>query len=472
MPALQILTTSGFVRGYRPVDPMAGPGSVSDCVYAGCNYWIRPGGRLQPVKGIYQYSATAIGPRIWALDQYRGEIAGALVSSVVPKSSLVRYQNAALFFVSEETSKQVYINESTSTPFTLTSVTTSSTAGRLRVALLSGTTYTAYDAGLDAATLPSGNVSIESGGSKSMDGICSIRVAARRIATDTTSNPSPANVQTLSAGGNNRYRVVLSSLASGQDGWLFGGTAWGSGNYGPWKEIREVKVSLSLGCTNGSPTVTLANAYDYVQPGDKITISGSDYTVDAATLPTATGFTLTTNFTGSTATHTGTMKEVALEWRNAELGDLMEFDNDPPPVCDGIMLFNNVPFIWKDNVLYPSKIGNPEAYPLVRGIPTQSGANIIQALAGEGKIYLLTTNTLEVVTFTQREDIPYLIRVAWQYGFSSPTQAVIADGTLYAAVGSFTADSGNASIGVKIVRTRVDDSPDNDFSANIESDLT
>jgi hypothetical protein len=78
-------------------------------------------------------------------------------------------------------------------------------------------------------------------------------------------------------------------------------------------------------------------------------------------------------------------------------------------------------------------------------------------------MFLLTTNGLEVVTFTQNPVDPFLIRQVWSFGFSSPTQAVVAEGTLFAAVGTIN--------GVKIVRTRVDDSPDLEFSAPVESDM-
>lgn len=463
------------VNGYRPAQSIGGVDVDPNTLYRGQNYWVRPGGRLIPTKGAAETTAQNVGPRIYALDQYRGTIGGALVSSRLPKESLVRYQGSALFFVSENTSQQVYINESTSSPFTLTSVTTSSTASKLRVALLNGTTYTAYDAGL-AAPLSPGTVATETGGDKSMDGVVSIVACARRSVTDYTSNPCPADVQTLAAAGNNRIRVTLPSMATGQDGWIYAGTNWGAGNYGPWKTIREIDTVFSVTCTNASASVTFANADKWLRPGDKITIvdslaASSNYYVDGgADAPTSTGFKLAsdatgtpTTFSGATGACTVTVTEIVLDWRNGELGEQIEFDNDLPPTLDGLMLFNNTPFGWQGNTLYPSKIGNPEAFPQILARGTQSGANIVQALAGDGRIYLMTTNGLEVVTFTQNDLDPFLIRQVWAFGFSSPTQAVVAEGTLYAAVGT--------SSGVKIVRTRVDDSPDLEFSANVESDM-
>lgn len=464
MPRFQLLDMLTATGGYRPVASVGGADTQPNVLYRGSGYWLRPGGRLKPVKGSTQISATNIGARIYAIDIYRGSIAGGLVSGALPKESLVRYQQSALFFLSENTGQQVYLNESTSSPFTLTGVTTSSMAGKLRVALQSGTTFTAYDAGLQAPSSV-GTIATEAGGSKAMDGKVSIVACQRRTAVDVTSNPSPASVQTLSSGSNNRIRVTLGTLTTGADAWWFGGTDWGRGDFGPWKLIREVRVipTGTFGLTNGSAAFTGIGTRFLrdLRPGDQVTLDGSNYLV--ATVTSDTAGTLTTNFTGTTASYSGTMVQVVLDYRNGELTDLIEFDNDPPPIMDGILNFNNVLFGWKNNTFYAAKIGNPEAWPAVLARSTMSGGNIIQALGGDAKIYLLTTNSLEVITFTQNPDDPFLLRQVWAFGFTSPSQAVVAEGLLYAAIG--------VSAGVKIVRTRVDDSPDLEFSANIESDL-
>lgn len=465
---LDLLTATG---GYRPVASVGGADAQPNTLYRGSGYWLRPGGRLKPVKGSTQISATNIGARIYAIDQYRGSIAGGLVSGNLPKESLVRYQQSALFFLSENTSQQVYLNESTSSPFTLTGVTTSSIAGKLRVALQSGTTLTAYDAGLQPPASV-GTVATETGGSKSMDGKVSIVACQRRTAVNVTSNPSPASVQTLSSSGNNRIRVTLGSLTTGADAWWFGGTDWGRGDYGPWKLIREVRVTLpgTITFTNGSSAFSGVSTRFLrdLRNGDRITANSTNYYV-GATSDTAgviysdAALTTPINFAGATGTYAVTVIEVVLDYRNGELTDLIESDNDPPPIMDGILNFNDVLFGWRNNSFYAAKIGNPEAWPATLERSTMSGGNILQAFGGDAKIYLLTTNSLEVVTFTQDPDNPFILRQAWAFGFTSPTQAVVADGVLYAAVG--------VSSGVKIVRTRVDDSPDLEFSANVESDM-
>lgn len=466
------LVVYSVTGGYRPSQSIGGPDVAPNVLYRGRNYWLRPFGRLVPVRGVLRRSTQSTGPYIFPIGRYRGSIGGSLVSGRLPKSSLVRY-NRALFFVSEQTSQQVYLNESTipipSMPFTLTGVITSPTSGKLRVALLNGNTYQAHDAGLTAPQALT-NVSPISGGTKGMDGIVSIVACRKRINTETISNPSPANTQTLSASVNNRLRVVLPAAADGQDAWLLGGTYWGQGNFGPWRLIREVRVALEG--TMSVSTVTVNQSQESLlvgsntrflrdlRVGDVISIAGQSYTLTAIASDTTASATLGPE---QGAGASATVLEVVLEWRNGELTDLIEFDNDEPPILDGLMLFNNVPFGWQGNVLYPSKIGNPESFPRALARITQTGADIVSAIAGDARIYLMTTNSLEVVTFTQNPADPFLIRQAWSFGFSSPTQAVVAEGTLFAAVGTAT--------GVKVVRTRVDDSPDLEFSAPVEADM-
>lgn len=476
---LVVFSVSG---GYRPAQSYGGPDTSPSTLFRGKNYWIRPGGRLVPVLGSVQRTIptppagptpTTLGPRVFPFGQYRAVVAGSDVSPFT-RTSLVRY-NQAMLFVSEQTNQQVYINESISTtstpagPFNLTGVTTSATAGKLRVAILDGSTYTAFDAGLQAPPDIAGAVSATTGGDKSMNGIVSIVACAKRLLTQTVSNPSPASEVTLSAAADNRILLNLQhasmTLQSGQDAWVIGATDWGRGNYGPWRECREIRAviegTVAISTANVNLTGTGTRFQRDLAIGDEIIIGGVTYTI--ATVASDTAATLSATPAVTLTGQSATMKQIILDYRNGELGDPIEFNNDPPPILDGLMLFNNVPFGWQGNVLHPSKVGNPEAYPAILSRSTQSGANILHALAGDAKIYLLTSNSLEIVTFTQNEFEPFLIRQVWSFGFSTPHQAVVAEGTLYAAVGT--------SQGVKIVRTRVDDSPDLEFSAAVESDM-
>jgi hypothetical protein len=233
---LVVYSVSG---GYRPSQSYGGPDAAPNVLFRGLNYWLRPFGRLVPVRGVNlrQTGLSTTGPRIFPLNTNRGVIGGSAVNA---KSSLVRY-NQALFYLSQETGQQVYINESTTTPFTLTGVTTSATAGRLRVALLSGTTYAAHDAGLPAPA-SIGTVSIEPGGTKGMDGIVSLIACCQAYCNRNYLEPSLRWLLTVEDK-RKLYppvvtiesRVVLPAAISGQDAWMYGGTYWGQGNFGPWR---------------------------------------------------------------------------------------------------------------------------------------------------------------------------------------------------------------------------------------------
>lgn len=472
MPEIQMLAELANADGYNPSVAVGGNPNANT-LYRSNNMWFRPGGQMKTKDGLSQISSTSISPRIFAVDDDRGQIAGDYVSTKLPKQGLLRYQLGAYFFFSEETSKQLYINETA-----ITGATTSSTARKLRVAIpAGGGTYTTYDAGLLAPTLPSGNVAEEANGGKSMAGVVSVVVAARAFGTDSTSNPSNAIVKTLTAAGNNRIRITIHSLTtvgSQQDGWLLAGTEWNRGNTGPWKELRDVRTTVrgTITYTNGSGSVTGASSYftQDLRNGDRIRANSTDYYVSitsdtALSLYSDAALTTPTTFGGSTTTYTTTVREAVMDWRDKELGDVLDFSNSVPPLLDGIFLFNNILWGWSGNSLYASKAGNPEAWPqtLSTFAQTQSGADIIQALAGNAQIYLLTKNGLEIVTFTQREDAPFLVKKVWDFSFFQPNNAVVADGQLYALVGSEN--------GVMAIRTETDDFPDIRFGRHIESDL-
>ncbi len=476
---IQKFTTLTALNGYKPSQSVGGPDADPNSIYRGYDFWIRAGGILKPCRGTLPISANETGPRIWPLDIYRGSFRGGTLLNRPPKrQALVRYQKSALFYLSEDPSVQVIINESTTTPFNLTGVVTSPIPGKMRVAIQNGTSFTQYEAGFDAP-VSIGVAAAQPGGVKGMTGRVSVRIAAKRMATETVSNPTAASVFDLDAAGNNRIRVALPTMVTGQDAWVFGGTFWNLGDYGPWYVIRESKTNLIVTAFNGSGVVTVNgddNASTSLQPGDLIVIAGDLSYVSNVNPPTSTTFNLASDpagnvpkvWPGGDGTYTCTLLEAVLDWRDGEIGgpngdSIMEFDNDAPPILDGVMLFNNIPFGWQGNQIFPSKVGNPEAYPIARRRMTQSGSDIVNILAGNARIYVMTTSGLEIVIFTQVDSDPYFLKQIWGFGFSSPTQGVVADGVFYGAVGTPT--------GVKVIRTREDQSPDLTFSQPVESDM-
>ncbi len=470
MPNQRQLASTSFENGYKSSRPITGNWDGS--AYRGLNFFFRANGRGEVWNGVSQTSATAVGARIYPLDAFRGEIAGGLVSSRPPRAGLCRYRLAALFYLSEYASQQVYINESTTTPFVLTGIVTSPTPYKLRVAIpdATGLIYTGYDAGLPAP-IDVIVVSQLSPGTKSMTGSYSLLVSRKRLTTQTLSNPSPVNVQTISAGTTAEFLVTLPALIAGQDAWIIGGSQKGFGLTGPWFQIREVKATGTGtvdpdGTTTVNATVgSVTHFLDEISPGDVITINAVSYTV--ATVVSDTQFT-TTGAVAIGVAQTVTPTQVAVEWFNAELGPIIEFDNDLAPLAAGIFSFNDILFLWgtygagnspPGPGISPAKPNNPEAFPILATVYTADAEDILNVYPAEGRIYVTTKNTLQVLTFTGA-DSPLLARPIWKFGFSTATAGVVADQSFY----------GFSSKGA--CRTTAQDGPDFIFAADVQHDMS
>ncbi len=147
--------------------------------------------------------------------------------------------------------------------------------------------------------------------------------------------------------------------------------------------------------------------------------------------------------TGSTAGFT-----TAIEWLDAQVerNDLVTFNNDAPPSAGWVAMLNNVP-VWiscqginasigasssvPGPFIFPAKPNNIEAAPVDIAFSSSPPETIIGAVSASGRVYLLTTNHLEIAQGTPQEDIPVLIRPFWTVGFARPDQLVFVNDTLY-----------------------------------------
>lgn len=131
-----------------------------------------------------------------------------------------------------------------------------------------------------------------------------------------------------------------------------------------------------------------------------------------------------------------------IEWLDAmvERQDLVTFDNDPPPGSNFVAILNNGP-VWiscqgpngssPGPFIFPAKPGNIEAAPAVIAFSTSPPETIVGARSASGRVYLLTTNHLEIALGTPQTDIPVVIRPFWTVGFTRPEQLVFVNDTLY-----------------------------------------
>jgi hypothetical protein len=463
--ALQEIEIS-FDGGYFPSAPDLPPTALQRTAKAGNNVWLRPMGKVEVAKGISQVSATNAGARLCAVDIKRASIAGGLVSGRLPYAGILRYLRAVLFYVSELTSQQVYLDETA-----VSGLTTSATAGGLRIGVPDGIGgYNVYDAGFDPPSLPPGNVTVGAGGTKNMNGSTGVALCAWRSTTNAISAPSNVVYNAFTPSSADLAKVVLPSAASGQDGWIFAGTRWGDQS-GDVRIVRFVYIVPrgTFTATNGSPNLTAGAGTFFLQdlrPGDVVTISGGSYTI--ATVTSQTTATLTANFTGSTgAGKTATITTAAADWYNGELGSLLSRDVFKPPKAAGVFQFANRVFLWgtrgesssavTGSAITPTLDDNPEHVGLFN-IVTASGSDLVNVLVGDRQLFLMTTTSLESVTFTGQTDVPYVIRVLGEPGFKSAANGVVYKDFFY-------------GYSNKPLRTRTDDNIDVMFAAPAWKDM-
>lgn len=425
--------------GYWPSTSAYPPPQFLNTIKAGKNVWLRPGNLLQVARDVLQLSATTVGNRIFALNDDRAEIAGALVSQRLPFSGIIRYLGGVLFFVSEQTGQQVYINETA-----VAGLTTASSANILRVAVPDGVGgYNVYDAGFEKPTTPT--VATAGGGAKAMTGATGVALCAWRTTTNAISRPSEITYNTLAVG--SVIRITLPSAVSGQDGWIYAGTAPGDTS-GTLRIVRYIRITPrgTFTATNGSVNITAGVGTFFNQDlrvGDVVTINAASYTI--ATVTSQTTATLTANFAGATgAGKTMTITTAQAEWYSGELGDLVEFDVFKPPKAAGVLQFMGRAFIFGTDGESTTAVTGPGIRLMLDDNPEHVGLSALSTVYGDDILnvlaandmrartcYIMTQNTLEVFELTDDPDAPYRIRVIRQPGFGNPKAGVVYQDVFY-----------------------------------------
>lgn len=425
-----------FEGGYFPSAAALAPRALQRTIRRGANVWLRPGGKIEVANGLLQTSATNVGARLFASDTQRASIAGSLVSSRLPYAGLLRYQNAVLLYLSQDTSAQVYLDETA-----VTGLTTSSTAGRLRVAVPDGSGgYNVFDAGFDKPLLVQADVTTAANnGAKNMQGFIGAALCRWRTKTNAWSPPSEVIYNNITANTNTTLDITLQSPASGQDGWLFLGTQWGDRS-GRVRIVRYIYITPrgTFSATNGSPNISGTNTRwtQDLQVSDVVTIDGTDYQIQ--TITDDDSVVLTANFTGSTGSgKTMTMNKIRPEWFDGELRDIIDRDIQRPLRAAGITQFAGRVILWgipdTNNTTSSSATGNGFAVMLdnnpehigTLGRVTASGSDLVNALAGDGPLYLMTTTSLEIIERVSTGDQPFVPRIIAEPGFKAGTNGCL-----------------------------------------------
>ncbi len=266
------------------------------------------------------------------------------------------------------------------------------------IALNSSGTYTNFPLGMTTPPVVVTPPVAAGGGTKGMQaGNYSIVITPMRSQTLGFNNPSLKNVVTIATNDKITYTLPVMANAS----------TTGQTGYGVW--VTRFADTL------GADLNYLEGPWYYL-----------NYYAASASVPTV----------------------ISIEWLDAEVerNDLVTFDNDVPPSAGWVAMLNNVP-VWiscqglntsigasssvPGPFIFPSKPGNIEAAPAGIAFSSSPPETIIGAVSSSGRIYLLTTNSLQIAQGTPQQDVPVLIRPFWTVGFARPDQLVFVNDTLY-----------------------------------------
>lgn len=251
-------------------------------------------------------------------------------------------------------------------------------------------TYTHFTLGMDTPAAPT--LAAVGGGTKDMQGgNYSIVITPERTETVGYNNPSPRADVTIVTGDAVDITFPAMDTTNGQNAW------------GVWVTTFAASLGADLNYLEGP-------WFRYGQ------------------------------LTGNTAGFTTT-----IEWLDAEVErqGIVTFNNDPPPQAEFVAVLNNGP-VWiscegtgsstttsPGPWIFPVKPGNVEAAPAEIAFSTSPPEIIIGVVSATGRLYLLTSNHLQVAQGTPSEIVPVLIQPYWKAGFKNELQVIFVDDSLY-----------------------------------------
>jgi hypothetical protein len=306
-----------------------------------------------------------------------------------------------------------------------------------------------------------------------MAGQIGVAIAPWRSKTNAIGPPSEVIYNNIPPSGSSLIRIDLPTAVSGQDGWVFAGTRWADQG----GEIRIVRYVFTtprgtFTATNGSPNLTAGVGtfwFRDLRIGDLVTIDGGSYQIGNITSETTA--TLLTNFTGVTGSgKTMTVTDAAANWYNSELLDVVDRDIRRPIRAAGVLSYGDRVFLWgipdtlsasptsaTGNVIAAMRDDNPEHIGYL-AIGTASGSDLVNVLATDGPLYLMTTTGLELLSFTNDPQKPYNLRIIAEPGFAAATNGALQADYFYGYNG-------------KPFRTRAEENIDLEFAAPVEREM-
>jgi len=257
-------------------------------------------------------------------------------------------------------------------------------------------TYTVFELGMNTSAPPT--LSAVGGGSKMQGGNYSFVITPARKETVGYNNPSDRADVTIATNDLIACLFPAMDTANGQNAWIvwvttFTDTLGADLNYlnGPWHRLRmidDTEVSSAGGTVN-------IEYYDAEVENNILVSFNNDAPTDAMGVES-----MNTNLIWTSVQGQG-------------------FATNPEATSPG-------PF------LSPAKPNNIEAAPLELAISSSPPETIIGTIAGaQGRIYLETTNHLQIAQSTPSDLVPIIIRPLYHSGFATWEQVVFVNGVLY-----------------------------------------
>lgn len=156
---------------------------------------------------------------------------------------------------------------------------------------------------------------------------------------------------------------------------------------------------------------------------------------------------------------TGSPQTIAVDWQDGDLGDLAPLTNDPAPTCTHLASLGGVICaITAGGMIYPSKVGQPEAFDYGQAVRLASGEAPTAVLHGvDGTVLVATRNSVSLLVLSGSPDVPVLPRGLWAgTGFAHGNALALLHNELY----------GMSSTGLP-VRTQGTSAPDTSFGEAI-----
>lgn len=346
-------------------------------------------------------------------------------------------------------------------------------AKRPKIALFNPATqqYTVFTLGMAVPTAGFTAAPVTGPFPKNMlPGLYSLYICPARKATLGYNNPSPkAEVTLVAVGDRVQLTIPATDTTNGQDAWRIYASTFTEqgGSNGPWYFVKQINSPGDVAAAGGTYDLEWLDAeisgnerltFDNDPPPEcefvaavagypvYVSCQGPGYTVAVASATNANPvvFTITiphyftsgqqvtiSGGTGAWAPVNGTFTVTVITATTFSIPvDSTAFGAIAGTIIATVSATSPGPFI------VPAKPNNIEAAPLKYAVSPSPPETIIGCIAAQGRLYLMTANTLQVAEFVSfpinDPNIPPLtIRPFWRAGFKTPYQLCFVDGTLY-----------------------------------------